>query len=82
MVSLWSSVCLSVCLSYVSLSVFLFWDDNLSTFQWIFTKLGKCTDSVEVWSGIANEQISSIFDCYLPETHLYFCFQMILNQCQ
>ena len=77
MVSLWSSVSLSVYLSYISLSVFLFWD--LSTFQWIFTKLVKCTDTVKVWSGIANEHILSIFDCYLPETHLNFSFQTILE---
>ena len=56
---------------------FLFQDDNLSKHQWIFTKLGMCIDIVEIWFGIANEQISSIFDSYLPETCPYFCFRTI-----
>ena len=47
---------------------FSFPDDNLSKRQWIFTKLGMCIDIVEVWFGIANGQISSMFDGYLPET--------------
>ena len=29
---------------------------------WIFTKLGVCIDIGEIWIGIANGQISSIFD--------------------
>ena len=33
---------------------FSFLDDNLSKIQWIFTKLGMCTDIVEIWFGIAN----------------------------
>ena len=41
---------------------FSFPDDNLSKHQWIFTKLGLCIDIVEIWFGIANGQISSIFD--------------------
>ena len=57
-------------------SVFLFPDDNLSKCLWIFTKLGMYIDIVEF--GIANGQISSIFDkSYLPVTHPYFCFQKI-----
>ena len=69
MVSRWSSVCASV---------FSFPDDNLSKHQWIFTKLGMCIDIVEIWFGIANGQISSIFDgSYLPETHPYFRFRTI-----
>ena len=32
---------------------------------------------VEIWFGIANGQISSIFDGYLPETRQYFCFRTI-----
>ena len=48
----------SVCLSYVPLSVFSFPDDNLSKCQlWIFTKLAMCIDIVEIWFEIANEQI-------------------------
>ena len=43
MVSRWSSVSLSIRLSYVRMSVsFSFPDDNLSKRQWIFTKLGMC----------------------------------------
>ena len=72
MVSRWSSFCPSVCPSvrpsYVRPSVvhpsvrFSFPDDNLSKPQWIFIKLGVCIDIVEIWFGIANGQISSIFD--------------------
>ena len=40
---------------------FSFPDDNLSKHQWIFTKLGIFIDIVEIWFGIANGQISSIF---------------------
>ena len=58
MVSRWMSVCLSVCL-FVRL--FFVSDDNLSKYQWIFTKLGMCIDIMEIWFGIANGQILSIF---------------------
>ena len=34
-------------------------NDNLSIHQWIFTKLGVCIDTVEIWFGIANGQMSS-----------------------
>ena len=63
MVSRWTSVCLSVHPSVVRLSVHLslFPDDNLSKHQWIFTKLGMCIEIVEIWFGIADRQISSIF---------------------
>ena len=43
-------------------SIFLFPDDNLSTCQWIFTKLDMCIDIVEIWFRIANGQILSVFD--------------------
>ena len=36
-------------------------DDTLSKHQWIFFKLGICIDIVEIWFGIANRQISSMF---------------------
>ena len=42
--------------------IFSFLDDNLSKLQWIFTKLGMCIDIMEIWFGIANSQILSIFD--------------------
>ena len=41
-------------------SVFL--DDNLSKYQWIFTKIHICIAIMEIWFGITNRQISSIFD--------------------
>ena len=58
----------SIQLSYIHLSIFLFPDDNLNKYewivkyQWILTKLGRCIDTVEVWFGIANGQILSIFN--------------------
>ena len=83
MVSHWSSVSPSVCLSVRRMSIhlsfrFSFPDDNLSKHQWIFTKLGMCIDIVEIWFGIANGQISSIFlRSYLPETRPYIRFRII-----
>ena len=54
MVSHLMSVCiLSICI--------LFPDDNLSKYQWIFTKLGMCIDVVEIVFGIAFGQILAIF---------------------
>ena len=46
-------------------SIFSFPDNNLSK----SIKLGMCIDIVEIWFGIANGQISSIFDgviCHTP----------------
>ena len=43
-----------------STSVFSIPGDNLSNYQWIFTKLGVCIDIVEAWFGVAERQISSI----------------------
>ena len=42
--------------------IFSFPDDNLSKCQGILTKLGTCIDIKEIWFGIANGQILSIFD--------------------
>ena len=64
-------------LSACDTSVFSFLDDNFSKYQWIFTKLGMCSDIVEICSRIANGQISSIFDRYLPAIHPYFTFRTI-----
>ena len=50
-------------------SDFSFPDDNLSKCQWIFTKLSKCIDIFEVRVGIANGQISSIFDIVICPQH-------------
>ena len=48
---------------YVSVctSLFSFPDDNSSKYQWISIKLGICIDIVEIWIGIADQQISSLF---------------------
>ena len=53
MVSRWLSVCPSIGFSFP--------DDNLSKHQMIFSELGMCIDIMEIWFGIANGQISSIF---------------------
>ena len=37
---------------------FSFPDDNLSKYEWIFTKLGMRIDIVKIWFGIANGQVS------------------------
>ena len=52
-------------------SVFLFQDNNLSKSQWIFIYLGifLCIDIVEIWFGIANGQISTIFDKVFCSQH-------------
>ena len=42
--------------------IFSFPDDILSKCQRIITKLGTCIEVKEIWFGIANRQISSIFD--------------------
>ena len=52
--------------SYVRFS---FPDDNLSKHQWIFTKLGMCIVIVKIWFGIANGQISSMFDRVICPQH-------------
>ena len=61
-------------------SIFSFPDDNLSEYQWIFTKLGICIDIVEIWFEMINGQISSILDSYLPATRPYFRFRMITSK--
>ena len=71
-------ITLAVCLSFfVCQSVFSFLGSNLSKYQWIFTRLGVFIDIVEIWFGIVNGQISSIFDSYLPVTGPYFHLWMI-----
>ena len=42
--------------------IFLFPVNNLCKCQVILTKLGTCIDIKEIWVGIANGQISSMFD--------------------
>ena len=60
------SVCPSSCPSV------FYQAENLSECQWIFTKLGICIDIVEIWFRIANGQISSVFDSYLPVSDFSF----------
>ena len=52
--------------------IFLFLNDSLSKCQWIFTEIGLCIDIVEIWFGIADRLILSIFENYLPKIRLYF----------
>ena len=57
-------------------ALFSFTNHNFSKYWWIFIKLGMYIDIVEIWFGIANGPISSIFDkSYLPATHPYFNFR-------
>ena len=58
-------------------SIFSFPGDNFSKYQWLFTKLGVCINIVEICFGVADRQISSIFDSYLPGTRRYFHFWTI-----
>ena len=48
--------------------IFSFPGDILFKCQGIVTKLGTCIDIKEIWFGIANGQISSMFDSYQPAT--------------
>ena len=48
---------------------FFFPDDNLSKCQRILTKLGTCIDMKEIWFGIANGQISLMFDRVICPRH-------------
>ena len=57
-----------VTVSAGDMPIFLFLDDNLSKCQGILTKLGTSID-MKIWFGIANGQISSMFDSYLPVQH-------------
>ena len=58
-----------ICVSICRQSLFSFLDYNLSKYQWIFAKLGMCIDIEEIWFGIANGQISSIFDRVICSRH-------------
>ena len=49
-------------LSARDMPIFSFPDDNLCKCQGILTKLGTCIDIKEIWFGIANGQILSMFD--------------------
>ena len=49
--------------------IFSFPDDNLCKCQGILTKLGTCFDIKEIWFGIANNQILSMFDRVICPQH-------------
>ena len=56
-------VCPAICHMYLHLSISIsFLDNNLHNYQWSFTKFGICIDIVEIWFGIVNGQILSVFD--------------------
>ena len=48
-------------LSALDTPIFSFLGDNLSKHHRILNKLDTCIDIKEIWFGIANGQISSIF---------------------
>ena len=72
------SVRLSYVCPFVHPSVRPFPADNLSKNQWIFTKLGICIDIVEISFGIANGQISSIFDGVFCPRHAHMFISVLL----
>ena len=49
--------------------IFSFLHDTLSECQGVLTKLGTCIDIKEIWFGIANGQISSMFDRFICPRH-------------
>ena len=49
----------------------------MSKYQWILTKLVVCIDIMEIWFGIINGQISSIFDSNLSAIQPYFTLRTI-----
>ena len=48
---------------------FSFPSNNLNKCQGILTKLGTCIDIKDIWFGIANGQISSMFDRVICPQH-------------
>ena len=66
-------------LSVRDMPILSFPDDNFSKCQGILTKLRTCIGIKEVWFGIANGQISSIFDSYLPAGYYGFRFYLHIN---
>ena len=58
-------------LSAQNMPILSFPDDNLSKRQCIFTKLGMCIDTVDIWFRIASGQISSSFDIVICLRHAH-----------
>ena len=56
-------------LSAQDMFIFLFPGDNLCKCQGSLIKLGTCIDIKEIWFGIANGQISSMFDRVICPRH-------------
>ena len=74
MVSCW----LSMCPSFRPSVRPNFWSWTIMRkWKWIFTKLGMCIDTVEICFGIANGQISSIFNRVICLDTSSFVFQTI-----
>ena len=63
MVSRWSSVSPSIRLSFP--------DDNRVNINGFSPNFGMCIDIVEIWFGIANGHISSIFDGVICPRHVH-----------
>ena len=69
-------------LSAHHMSIFLFLNNNLSKYQWIFTKLVVCIDIMEIWFWIANAQILSSFNrviCLQHDIGGFFHFTFLFN---
>ena len=66
---------LSIRPSVVHPSVVSFSDDNLSEYQWIFTKLGMCIDIVEICLGLQMDKFRR-FSSYLPTTRYRLTFRI------
>ena len=70
---------LYVCQCVVHSSVIPFPDDNFNKCEWIFPKLGVCIDIMEIWIGIANGQIFSIFDKVTSQQHSNYLFTFLFK---
>ena len=65
-------MCQSIHPAVVHMSISIsFPDGNLNKHQWILTKLGMCIDVMELWFGIANGKILSVFDRVICPPHLH-----------
>ena len=66
------AVCVFVCLcTTVRTFFFSFLGNYLSKCQWIVTKLSVGINIVEIWFGIANGQILSVFDRVIRPRHVH-----------
>ena len=61
-------------LSAQDTSVFSFLGDNFTKYQWIFTQLGVCIGIIDIYFGIANGRIFSIFDRIICLQHIHTLF--------